>query len=84
MKRHVNKILPVQTAFVGKRLSIGFKTKDSTKFERQHDIIYNVKISAENFSDDYTGESGRRTIERVKDHGGTDTKSHVLGHSSEK
>ena len=28
--------------------------------------------------------SARRIIERVKDHGGGDTKSHVLKHSSEK
>ena len=44
MKRHVNKILPehvkVQTAFAGKRQSSCFKTKDRTKFEHWHDIIY--------------------------------------------
>ena len=88
MKRYVNIILPknvkVQTAFTGKRLSSCFKTKDRTKFEHQHDIIYQVKCSAENCSDDYIGESARRIIERVKDHGGRDTKSHVLKHSSEK
>ena len=33
--------------------------------------------------DDYIGESARRIIERVKDYGGRDTKSHVLKHSSE-
>ena len=44
MKRYVNKILPnnikVQTVFTGKRLGSCFKTKDSTKFEHQHDILY--------------------------------------------
>ena len=40
------------------------------------DILYRV--------DDYIGESARRIIERVKDHGGRDTKSHVLKRSSEK
>ena len=40
--------------------------------------------SAENCSDDYVGESARRIIERAKDHGERDTKSHVLKHSSEK
>ena len=88
IKSYVNKILPknvkVQTAFTGKRLSSCFKTKDRTKFEHQHDIIYQVKCSAENCSDDYIGESARRIIERVKDHSGRDTKSHVLKHSSEK
>ena len=88
LKRYVNKILPenvkVQTAFIGKRLSSCFKRKDRTKFEHQHNIIYQLKRSAENCLDDYIGESARRIIERVKDHGGRDTKSHVLKHSSEK
>ena len=86
MKRYVNKILPenvkVQTAFTGKRLSSCFKTKDRTKFEHQHGIIYQVKL--ENCSDDYIEESARRIIESVKDNGGGDAKSHVLKHSSEK
>ena len=43
-----------------------------------------MKCSAENCSNDYIGESARRIIERVKDHGGRDTKSHVLKHNSEK
>ena len=88
MKRYVIKILPknvkVETAFTGKRLRSCFKTKDGTKFEHQHNIIYQVKCSAENCSDDYIGESARRVIERVKDHGGRDTKSQALKHSSEK
>ena len=75
MKRYVNKILPknvikVQTAFTGKRLSSYFKTKDRTKFEHQHNMLYQVKCSAENCLDDYMGESARHIIERVKDHGG--------------
>ena len=43
-----------------------------------------MTCSAENCSDDYIGESARCIIERVKDHGERDTKSHVLKHSSEK
>ena len=88
MKRCVSKIQPehvkVETAFTGKRLNSCFKTKHRTKFEHQHDIIYQVKCSAKNCLDDYIGESARRIIERIKDHGGRDTKSHVLKHSSEK
>ena len=80
MKRYVNKILPenikVQTVFTGKRLSGCFKTKDRTKFEHQHNIIYQVKCSAESCWDGYIGESARRIIERVK--------YHVLKHISEK
>ena len=88
MKRYVTKIMPknikLQTAFTGKRLSSCLKTKDRTKFEHQHHITDQVKCSAENFLDGYIGQSARRIIERVKDHGGRDTKSHVLKHSSEK
>ena len=88
MKRYVNKILlenvKVQTTFTGKRLSSCFKTKDRTNFEYQHNIIYKVKCSAKNCWDDYIGELARRIIERVKDHGERDTKSHVLKHISEK
>ena len=43
-----------------------------------------MKCLAENCSDDYIGESARHIIERVKHHGGRDTKSHVLKHSSGK
>ena len=88
MKGYVNIILPenvkVQTTFTGKRLSSCFKTKDRTKFEYQHNIIYKVKCSAENCWDDYIGELARRIIERVKDYGEWDTKSHVVKHISEK
>ena len=85
-KRHVNKILPenikIQTVFTGKQLISCFKTKDRAKFEYQHDIIYQVKCSAETSLDDYVGESARCIIERVKDHSGRDIKSHVIKRSS--
>ena len=41
-----------------------------------------MKRSVENCLDDYIGESARRIIERAKDHGERDTKSHVLKHGS--
>ena len=47
-------------------------------------MIYQVNCSTENCSDGYIGESARCIIERVKDHGGTDTKSHVSKHRSDK
>ena len=84
INKTLSKIIKVQTSFTGKRLSSCFETKDGTKFEHQHNIIYQVKRSAENCSDNYIGESERRIIEGVKDHGGRDTKSHVLKQSSEK
>ena len=88
MKRTISKILPenikIRATYTGKRLSTCFKTKDKTKFEHQHDIIYHVRCSAENYPDDYIGETARRVVERVKDHGGRDTKSHMFKHSIEK
>ena len=81
MKRTISKILPENIKI---RLSTCFKTKDKTKFEHQHDIIYHVRCSAENCPDDYIEEAARRVVERVKDHGGRDTKSHMFKHSIEK
>ena len=73
MERNVSKILPenvkITTAYTGKRLSTCFKTKDKTKFEHQHGIIYHVRCSAENCSHGYIGEAARHVVERVKDHG---------------
>ena len=46
--------------------------------------MYQVKCCAENWLDDYPGESAGHIIERVKDNSGRDTKSHVLKDSSEK
>ena len=74
-------LIPV---FPRKRLHSCFFKKDRTKFEHQHDTIYQVNCSVENCPDDYIGESARCIIERLKDHGGKDTKSHALKHSSEK
>ena len=74
-------MVKVQTALTGKRLSSCFKTKDRTKFEHQHNIIYQVKCSVENCPDDYIGELAMRIIEIVKDHGGKDMKLHVLKQS---
>ena len=68
----------MQTTYTEKLLNSCFKTKDKTKFEHQHDITYQAKFSAENFLDNYIGESARGLIERGKAHGGKDTKSDVL------
>ena len=58
-----------------------FKTKDKSKFEHQHDIIYQVKCWQKIFQTTILGELAKRVIKRVKDHGGRDTKSHVLKHN---
>ena len=54
------------------------------RFDHEHDLIYHVKRPEEPCTDDYIGESGRRVIERVKDHNGRDKSSDMLRHSIEK
>ena len=61
-----------------------FKTKDRIKFDHEDDLIYHVKCPEESCTDDSIGESGRRVIERVKDHNSRDKSSHMLIHSIEK
>ena len=88
MRKLLNVVLPrnvkVRTCYTGKSLSSCFKTKDRMIFDHEHDLIYQVKCPEESCTDDYIGESGRRVIERVKDHNGRDKLSHILKHSIEK
>ena len=47
------------------------------------DVIYPGKCPAKNCVDDYIGETARRVNERIVDHTGRDTNSHLLKHSIE-
>ena len=60
-----------------------FQLKDQTKEDHQHDVIYYAKCSEERCTEDYTGERGRRLIERVKDHSSKDLKSYLIKDSVE-
>ena len=42
--------------------------------------MYYAKCPEESHPHDYVGESGRRVLERVKDHNGRDTSSHIFKH----
>ena len=44
-KKNLPENVKVQTAYSGKQLKRSFKTKDKTKFEHQHEIIYQMKSS---------------------------------------
>ena len=48
------------------------------KFNYEHDLIYHVKCPEGLRTDECIGESGRRVIERVKDHNGREKSSHIL------
>ena len=54
-------------------VSSRFQLKDQTKKD-QHNVVYYVKCPNEQCTEDYTGETGRRLIEHVKDHSGKDLK----------
>ena len=47
-------------------------------FEDKYDIIYRGKYTAENCADDYIGKTAHRFNERIVDHTGRDTNSHLL------
>ena len=64
--------LPVgYSLYSGTKLSSKFQLKDQAKKDPQH-VVYYVKCPEEQCTEDYTGETGRRLIERVKDHSGKD------------
>ena len=87
MKRYVSKLLPEHTkleiTFTGKKLNSCFSIKDKTKFEHQHDLVYYVKCTEPSCRDNYVGETGRRIIERIKDHSSRDHASHMVKHNIE-
>ena len=68
-------------SYSGTKLSSRFQLKDHTKKDHQH-VVY-VKRPEEQCTEDYTGENGKRLIERGKGHSGKDSKSHLIKHSVE-
>ena len=87
MKRYLSKLLPEYTkleiTFTGKKLNSRFSLKDKTSFEHQHDLVYYVNCTEPSCRDNYVGETGRRIIERIKDHSGRDHALHVVRHNIE-
>ena len=63
------------------KLGSNFQIKDKEKFDHKHDLVYHVKCPE--CQEDYIGEIGRRLHERICDHSGKDSKSHMLKHSLE-
>ena len=63
------------------KLGSNFHIKGKTKFDHKHDLVYYVKCPE--CQEDYIGEIGRRLHERICDHSGKDSKSHMLKHSLE-
>ena len=74
----------MQIACKGKKLNSCFKIKDTANFKQKHDPIYHGKSPANNYSNDYVGETGQRIPERLMDHNDSDVNSHLLKHHMEK
>ena len=68
-------------SYTGKKLSTCFNVKDKTVFNHEHDIVYYAKCPEESCSYVHVGQSGRRVLERVKDHNGRHTSSYIFKHS---
>ena len=87
MTKLSTRVLPCNTktcaVYSRTKLSSKFQLKDQTKKDHQHDVVYYAKCPEEQCTEDYTGETGRLLIERVKDHSGKDSKSHLFKHSME-
>ena len=87
MKRHVSKLVPehakLEITFTVKKLNSCFSLKDKTSFDHQHDLIYYVNCTKPSCRDDFIGETGRRIIERIKDHSGRDHSSQMVKHNIE-
>ena len=84
MRKRVNRALPddvkITVSYAGKKLSTCFNVKGKTVFNHEHDIVYYAKCPEKFCPHDYVSESGKRVLERVKDHNGRDTSSHIFKH----
>jgi len=74
----------VKVIYKSTKLSSFFNIKDKTSVHHSNDLVYRFRCPDENCDVSYIGETGRRFNERILDHAGKDTKSHVLKHAKEK
>ena len=62
------------------KLSSQFNIKDDRNKQHKHDLVYFSRCPSTDFADSHIGETARRLSERVMDHAGRDTKSHIVRH----
>ena len=70
----------VRIILTGTKLSSQFNIKDDTNKQHKHDLVYFSRCPSTDCTDSYIGETARRLSERVMDHTGRDTKSHIVRH----
>ena len=67
----VLKLLPetvnTQIIYTRRKPRTCFQIKDKSKFDQQHDPVYNAKCPSELCDENYVSQSARRITERVKD-----------------
>ena len=84
LKTYLQQTLPsnvkADNVYTDTIIASNFNIKDQTPFEEKHDLLYRSVCGTDNCTEDYIGETGRRVIERVKDHNGRDHHSHLVKH----
>ena len=85
VKKRMKNLLPTnirtKIGFTGSKLSTCFQLKDKTKFEHNHNIVYQCTCPETDCSENYIGGTTRRISEWAKDHAGKDV--HLFKHSLE-
>ena len=85
MRKQVSRAFPddikMIVSYTDKKLGTCFGLKEITVFNHEHYIVYYIKCPEESCPHDHVGDSGRRMLERVKDHNGRDISSHIFKHS---
>ena len=66
----------------GSKLSKYFSLKDKTDPKHRSGFIYKHDCQNKKCSEDYIGETGRRSENRFDEHAGKDKKSHIFQHSN--
>ena len=82
VKTATKKLLPdkhdVRIILTGTKLGSHFNIKDDTSKQHKHDSVYLSRCLSTDCTDSYIRETARRLSERVMDHAGRDTKSHIV------
>ena len=70
----------VRIILTGTKLSSHFNIKYERNKQHKHDLVYFSRCPSTDCTDSYIGETARHLSERVMDHAGRDTKSHIVRH----
>ena len=87
MKKDIKQILPenvtTQIVYTSSKLKSQLRLKDAIPKHHKHNVVYKFKCNDDQCNQSYIGECARRLGERVKDHQGRDSASHIFTHTEE-